>query len=44
MKKNYDTIRMNTGQGVTHEKKVLLAKIILVVCILILIAAKSFGQ
>jgi hypothetical protein len=44
MKKNYDTKGLNTGQGVTLEKKVLLAKTILVVCILILIAAKSFGQ
>lgn len=46
MKKNYDTKILKPGfsSGLTTETKVLIAKITLIVCILIMIAAKSFGQ
>ena len=46
MEKNYTTkeVRTRFSSGVLSGKKALLAKIILLICILALIAAKSFGQ
>jgi hypothetical protein len=42
MKKVYTTKKINSTSGTGSDRKVLLAQIILIICILILIAAKSF--
>ena len=46
MEKNYSLKMFNSGKqsGINNRKKILLAQIVLLVCIIILIAARSFGM
>ena len=43
-RKVYTMKKPDSSSGVGSEKKALLAKIILVICIILLIAAKGFGS
>ena len=44
MKKVYASKKLISRSGVGSQKNLLLAQIILILCVLILIAAKSFGE